>query len=179
MLQKTVLFSSLSEKDQLNCIKQVEESLLLREKEWNALLTTELIPQTSFFKSLANTLGTQWDVVRKKMYKISNYKCQICGGKGDKHPVEFHEIWGYDTKTKIQRLKGLTSLCPACHECKHLGFAEISGNLERALLHLEKINGWIKDQTLCYKKDVFTLWTMRSAIRWQLDVSYLEEFLNI
>ena len=50
-------------------------------------------------------------------------RCEICGARGRRWPVECHETWDYDDDRKIQRLQRLVALCPACHEVKHAGLA--------------------------------------------------------
>ncbi|AKJ73572.1 hypothetical protein SP39_1 [Salmonella phage 39] len=80
-----------------------------------------MVPKTAWFTNLRSHLSkSNWDVVRKKCYAKANYKCEICGGKGTKHPVECHEIWDFGNG-KIT-LKGLIALCPSCHEVKHIGW---------------------------------------------------------
>ena len=62
-------------------------------------LTIELVPQSSWgnnLRSEANLSKGQWDKLRKESYRKANYKCEICGEKGPKWPVECHEIWHYD-----------------------------------------------------------------------------------
>lgn len=59
-------------------------------------LQIELVPSTAFGENLRKLLTkTEWDKVRKAVYKRAGYKCEICGGKGEKHPVEAHEEWLY------------------------------------------------------------------------------------
>lgn len=82
-----------------------------------------------------------WDLLRRASYQKANYLCECCGEKGSQHPVEFHEIWLYDDKLKIQKLGGLISLCPPCHQVKHFGFACLQGNELNVREHLQKVNG--------------------------------------
>jgi 5-methylcytosine-specific restriction endonuclease McrA len=77
--------------------------------------------------------------LRKRTYRQANYRCQVCGGRGSKHPVECHEIWHYDDENKIQKLMGLIALCPSCHQVKHIGLAQIQGKGEEANRHLALI----------------------------------------
>jgi len=60
-------------------------------------LSLKLVPATAWFANLRNICEQQtWDVIRKRTYKAYDYRCGICGGIGDKHPVECHEVWAYD-----------------------------------------------------------------------------------
>ncbi|MFA5716072.1 MAG: HNH endonuclease [Candidatus Paceibacterota bacterium] len=137
-------------------------------------LEIELVPQTSFFNNVrAIVTKEEWDVIRKECYKKAGYKCEICGGVGEKWPVECHEIWKYDDKTHIQLLSGMIALCPACHEVKHFGYAGVKGNSERALLHFMKINELDKFEAARIIDKSFRLWESRSQYQWTVDMTYL------
>lgn len=136
-------------------------------------LTIELVPKTAWFKNLRSELSKeQWDRLRKDCYRQANYICECCGGKGDKWPVECHEVWKYDDKNKLQTLIRLISLCPSCHEVKHIGLASIKGRKEIATKHLSKINGWGLTQTENYINAAFSLWQQRSKYKWSMDISW-------
>ena len=142
-------------------------------------LTIELVPETCWYSNLRSELSQRdWDILRKESYRKANYCCEVCGGKGSKHPVECHEIWEFDDKDKTQTLKGLISLCPACHEVKHIGLAEIKGRGDIARAHLAKINGWNIDQAQRYINTSFDIWNERSNHLWTLDTSWVKENLN-
>ena len=139
-------------------------------------LTIELVPSTCWFTNLRSELSkSQWDQLRKATYRKANYRCEICGGKGDKHPVEAHEIWHYDDANLIQSLQGIIALCPACHQVKHIGLAQLRGKEEEAANHLKKVNGWNKLQTQKYILEAFQIWNERSQYQWQLDLTWLEQ----
>lgn len=139
-------------------------------------LTIELVPRTCFYKNLRSELPKEkWDKLRKETYKKAEYKCEICGGKGSKHPVECHEIWSYDDENLIQKLVGLVALCPQCHQVKHIGLAQIQGNYQKALKHLMKVNEWTKEDAEAYIQVCFEIWANRSGKKWESDISFLEE----
>lgn len=139
------------------------------------LLTVELVPQSCWFSNVRDHVSKDiWDRLRKATYKQSNYRCEICGGRGKQHPVECHEIWHYDDKKYIQTLKGLTALCPDCHRVKHIGLAQLQGYGEQSIAHLAKINGWTTSQTSTYLEKVWDIWQERSCYNWSLDFSWLE-----
>lgn len=142
------------------------------------ILTIELVPKTAWFTNLRSHLTSkEWDVVRKKCYKEANYQCEICGGKGNKHPVECHEKWDFEDG-KIT-LKGLIALCPSCHEVKHIGLAGIRGRGEIALKHFMKVNNIDRKTASHYIQEAFELYHKRSEReKWELDVSYLSEYLS-
>ncbi|WP_222426959.1 HNH endonuclease [Hyella patelloides] len=138
-------------------------------------LTVELVPSSCWFSNVRDHVSKSiWDKLRRATYKQSNYKCEICGGRGSKHPVECHEIWHYDDLKYIQTLKGLTALCPSCHQVKHIGLAGLQGYGEKASAHLALINGWSQSQTDAYLKNVWDIWHERSCHDWSLNFSWLK-----
>ena len=140
-----------------------------------ALLTIELVPAGQWGSNLRSVLPrSQWDRLRKKVYADAGYRCEICGARGPRHPVECHEIWRYDDHNLIQHLDGLIALCPSCHEVKHFGRAHVMGRGPDAARHLMKVNSWGPDQTAEYIKASFDLWNWRSNRTWKLNVSWLD-----
>lgn len=141
------------------------------------LLTIELVPESCWYSNVRSQVSQrEWDKLRKATYQAANYCCEICGGKGTKHPVECHEVWHYDDEQRIQKLARMIALCPACHEVKHMGLANVRGRSEMACEHLAKVNGWSIQQTNDYVRQCFQVWQERSQHEWTLDISYLEEF---
>lgn len=141
------------------------------------ILTIELVPSTSWFDNVRSAVTTsQWDFLRKKVYNEANNICEVCGGKGKKHPVECHEIWDYNDKKLIQKLERMIALCPDCHMVKHIGLAQIQGKFEKAILHLMKVNKINKNEAMLYIKKSFDLWNKRSAKKWQVDISELTRY---
>ena len=118
-------------------------------------------------------------MIRKDCYTKAGYRCEICGGKGDKWPVECHEVWHYDDKNNIQTLKRLIALCPMCHKSKHIGLAEINGELDIVREHLMKVNDITIDEANRYISDVFTKWRERSAKKWDIDINYLTSIMPV
>jgi hypothetical protein len=119
-----------------------------------------------------------WDFLRKQSYEKANNKCEICKGKGGKHPVECHEVWEYDDVNKIQKLKRLISLCPKCHQVKHPGLAEKLGKSEEVIEQIMKVNRISRKESLEMIEKSFEIFHERSKYKWILDISYLEK-LNI
>ena len=139
-------------------------------------LTIELVPQTAWFSNVRSMVSKEdWDILRKEAYKKANYKCELCGGVGSKHPVECHEIWEYDDQNHTQKLLGLIALCPSCHEVKHMGLASVRGRQDIATQHLAKVNNWSKNQVNQYVDEQFNKWQKRSGYEWEIDLKWLEE----
>lgn len=139
------------------------------------MLTVEIVPKTCWFSNVRSHVDKQtWDVLRRRTYRKAKNRCEVCGGRGPQWPVECHEIWHYDDENRVQKLTGLTALCPSCHEVKHIGLANVNGRGDIAAAHLAKINRWTSEQTAAYLKNVWEIWAERSAHSWQLDLSFLE-----
>lgn len=139
------------------------------------MLSVELVPKTSWGDNLRSRFKpSEWDTLRFACYAAAGHKCEVCGGVGKKHPVECHEIWQYDDENHVQTLQGLIALCPACHEVKHFGRAQATGNGARALNHLARVNGWTDAQAKAHVEAAFTMWRKRSQSNWTLDLSKIE-----
>lgn len=140
-------------------------------------LTVELVPQTCWYSNVRSEVSKEdWEKLKRFTFQQANYRCEVCGGRGSAHPVECHEIWHYDDDQHIQTLIGLVALCPACHECKHMGFANVRGRGEIATAHLAQVNAWTMKQAQVYVGDCFEVWMERSQYQWELDITYLEQF---
>jgi len=114
----------------------------------------------------------RWDELRKNTYRRVRYCCEICGGRGPKHPVECHEKWKYDDGRHIAKLVGLYGLCPACHECKHIGLAQVKGRLRQAQAHLATVNGISEREAAAMVRDAFRVWEERSAHEWTVNIEW-------
>ncbi|GKX58726.1 HNH endonuclease [Leminorella grimontii] len=137
-------------------------------------LTIELVPRSCWFDNVRSAISqSDWARLKKKTSREAGGRCQICGGKGPKWPVECHEIWHYDDDNRNQTLVGLISLCPSCHEVKHMGFTELRGKKEEAVAHLALVNGWSLNGAFDYMEESFDIWRKRSEHEWRLDISWL------
>jgi hypothetical protein len=144
------------------------------------VLTIELVPKTAWFSNLRSELTpSQWTTCKNFVRKRSGDRCEICGGRGPRWPVECHEIWNYVDVTRVQRLDGLIALCPDCHMVKHIGMAEVRGLMPEALMHLMKVNEWDEGDAYQYVALSFQIWAERSRYDWDLDISWLEAHLRI
>lgn len=146
-------------------------------------LTIELVPSTSFFSNVRSVLPqSEWDRLRKASYAKAGHKCEICKGtgieQGYRHPVECHEIWEY-RKDGTQYLKGLISLCPRCHQVKHIGRSMKVGLKKKVLAHIGKVNKWTKEEVQNYIGFCFQEHKERSKIQWNLNLSILTEKFGV
>lgn len=143
-------------------------------------LTVELVPKTCHFSNVRTTIKPkEWDKIRFISYEAAGNRCEICkeSGKdqGYKHNVECHEIWEYDDENLIQKLIGLISLCPTCHQVKHIGRAMAIGKDKECFAQLAKINKWTPEQIVKHIEDAFIIYRERSQYKWDLDISILND----
>jgi hypothetical protein len=143
-----------------------------------ARLTIELVPKTSWYNNVRALVDElTWDRIRRQVYRQADYRCEICGGKGPEHPVECHEVWRYDDRTRVQLLVRMIALCPACHQVKHIGFANVQGKGAQARAHLARVNGWTLEQTDAHISQAFGVWAQRSGGPWTLDLEGLRPYV--
>ena len=108
-------------------------------------LTIESVPTTCWFSNVRDHVSAAaWKKIALVVAKEAGSRCEICGGRGHRHPVECHEVWFYDDKTLTQKLVRLIALCPRCHEVKHIGLAKRRGRLNKALEHMAGLKSWRK-----------------------------------
>jgi hypothetical protein len=143
-------------------------------------LLVELVPTTCHFSNVRSTVTTaEWDKIRRISYETANNKCEICGdtgkNQGYKHNVECHEIWHYNDETHVQTLTGLISLCPTCHQTKHIGRSIAIGIEKQCYIQLAKVNKWSLNQIQEHIVKSFEIHKERSKHQWKLDISILKE----
>lgn len=141
-------------------------------------LSVELIPTTCHYSNVRTTVTKkEWDMIRFMSYKKANNKCEICGesgkNQGYKHNVECHEIWDYNDETHVQKLVDLISLCPICHQVKHIGRAIAMRKHQDAFNQLAKVNKWTPKEVELHILASFELHKERSKHEWTLDLSIL------
>ena len=137
-------------------------------------LSVELVPSTCWWSNVrSNVSRAEWEVCKNFVKNRSGRRCEICGGRGERYPVDCHEIWQYDDDRQIQTLVGLVALCPPCHEVKHIGRAMVMGNFDRALRHLATVNRWSLAHADEYVAVQLEIHALRSTHPWSLDVSWL------
>lgn len=151
----------------------------LRQIYNNLKLSIELVPSTCWWSNVrSNLTKTQWDKLRKSVYEKENHKCEICGGIGTKHPVECHEVWSYNHENKIQTLKCFISICPLCHQVKHIGLTANLGQeyAERAYERFKVINRLSETDAEILYNYTWQEWKNRSKYEWEMDISLLNNY---
>lgn len=143
-------------------------------------LRIELVPRTCWMSNVRVHLSQHYGrVLAAEVAADGQYRCEVCGGRGRKHPVEAHEVWLYDHHQQLQTLLRLQALCPMCHSVKHAGRVINQGNEQLVLDWLTKVNGWTEPQAIWYLDAVFAQWRERSKIEWALDLTVLNEVYGI
>ncbi len=137
-------------------------------------LVIDLVPKTCWYSNLRKEMPrSKWDKLRKQVYDKAGNACEICGSK---RKLNCHELWKYDDKKRIQKLKGFRALCNMCHFVAHFGFAEILASqgdldLEAVIKHFMKVNKVNRKVFDNYRDESFALWAHRSLYkRWRTDL---------
>jgi hypothetical protein len=144
-------------------------------------LQIELVPSTSWYSNLRKKIPKkEWDKIRKQCYADANYRCAICG-VNDR--LNCHEIWEYDDKEHIQRLKGFTALCDDCHMIKHIGFAEIQASkglldMNKLIEHFMRVNNVDRNAFDRHHKESFRIWRERSQYQWTTDFAQWSSLIS-
>lgn len=137
-------------------------------------LFPRFIPKNLWGRNLRSMIPREeWDLLRKRVYREYEYKCAVCEGRGDEHPVECHEKWHYNDKKRVLKLIGLVALCPCCHKAVHFGFAHSQGMGEMILVHLMIVNEWSRSYALAWIEAQAALWKVRSEEEWRVDIGWI------
>ena len=145
-------------------------------------IVPDLLPVTSWGSNLAKLLTRRsWDAIRAPAIARRGHRCQICGA-GSGLRLECHEIWAYSLPPQgapeeavgVQRLMGLATLCPPCHEMFHLGFAGLRGRGAGAKARLMAVNRWGDADFKAYHAAMAGRYESRCHRRWVLDLSLVQ-----
>lgn len=144
-------------------------------------LTIELVPATSWRKSLKRTMSKKkWKKLREQIFAEYDWKCSICGSSGK---LNCHEVWEYDDINHKQRLKALVPLCDLCHHVRHIGMAAILASegkldMEEVIQHFMKVNECDRETFINHKRQAFEQWERRSAYEWEIDFGEYKDFIR-
>jgi hypothetical protein len=160
-----------------NVAQAIQTSAALEKR---GLLFVDLVPRSAWFSNLRSEITKgEWEQVKQVTFKVANHVCEICAGRGPKHPVECHERWHYDEQTRTQTLLRTIALCPDCHEATHYGLAGIKGRASEAKQHLMWVNRWEEAVATEHIRKANTDWKRRSEIKWVLDARWLLGFVSV
>lgn len=142
-------------------------------KKHDLKLTIELVPSSAWYKNLRNAMPqSEWDDLRRAVYRAYEYRCAICGGAGR---MNCHEVWVYDDERHVQTLSRFVALCDNCHHIKHIGLAGIladEGELdyEALIAHFCKVNNCDRAIFDQHREAAFEQWEERSQHDWTIDL---------
>lgn len=140
-------------------------------------LKIELIPKTSWGNNLRSKLSnTEWEEIRKRVIRKAGHKCEICGFEGDESVLHCHEKWSFNEDKLVQKLENLQSLCPRCHNVKHIGRSTTIRKDPEVIKHFKEINNIDEITAKRIINSVSKQWMIRSNKKWKLDISYLKKF---
>lgn len=146
-------------------------------------LTIELVPYHSFNKNLHHVLSkSDWDKIRKYVYKQYHYQCAICGASNTR--LSAHEEWdykvtNYEEKRGTQKLVNIWSLCDNCHMIKHIAFAsELArqGKLDmrKLIQHFLRVNNCEEKDFVNHYNESVDKWNSISEIKFRLSLNYIK-----
>ncbi|MBT4377139.1 hypothetical protein HOD29_07240 [archaeon] len=147
----------------------------------NLLLTIELIPESTFFKSLHNfykyhSNGSieDWQRIKKKLRVLEGDQCWICGAEGGRLEAhEFYEFEFYEGKP-LQNLMGIHHLCKKCHMVKHFEFWMSKGYDKKELVeHFCKVNKCSEEIFDKHKIEAVAAWREKNKFKWSVNLMEL------
>ncbi len=144
-------------------------------------LNFELVPDGCWHSNLRNFLSKeQWDYIKKDTKQRFDGKCAICG-KTSKF-LDAHEVWEYDSKKGVQKLKDVISVCKDCHSAIHIDFTAVKGdkdkliNAENKYMQVNQCSyvQMKKDLDLAHKKHK----ELNLVSEWAIDLGWLKRYIN-
>jgi len=135
-----------------------------------------LIPEPSWGKGLADLAYRQgtgfrgnWNRITKRELARAGGKCEYCRAADGRLVV--HEEWEFDEDRLRQRLKGYKVSCRDCNLILHAGRTSLSGYLDDAKEHFEKVTGLSINELALAVLSATAEWKRRSRKKWRVDVS--------
>ncbi|MGW1201164.1 DUF5710 domain-containing protein [Streptomyces cyaneofuscatus] len=142
-------------------------------------LFVDLVPSICWFTNVRSCVTPRdWERLRRMITRRAGMRCEACGAGEDRTAqrwLEAHERWVYEDAARVQRLKRLICLCTDCHTVTHYGYAQVRGLEAKAFAHLVKVTGMSRAEARRHIDMAFTVWDVRSATTWTLDLSILTD----
>jgi hypothetical protein len=137
-------------------------------------LFVDLVPSSCWFTNVRFCVhSSDWDRLRRHIYARAGNRCECCGD--DTSQLEAHERWHYDVERRVQKLVRLIALCSYCHEATHMGLTGLRGRSDEATAHLRRVRGFTEEEAEAHISNAFQLWSERSRITWELDLSVITD----
>ena len=136
----------------------------------------DLVPKPSWGKKVSTILGEkEWRNIRNRELQRARNRCEICGQEGEPRELICHEVWEYDDRSHVQRLRGYSVVCRRCNLIYHLGYAASKGLANEAIEHFSKLTGlrYQEARELLNSKyrELIQTYKERSRHRWKIDLS--------
>ncbi|MGO4630388.1 DUF5710 domain-containing protein [Streptomyces sp. 2RAF24] len=142
-------------------------------------LFVDLVPSSCWFTNVRSCVTPRdWERLRRMITRRAGMRCEACGAGEDRTVqrwLEAHERWVYEDVARVQGLKRLICLCTDCHTVTHNGYAQVRGLEAKAFAHLVKVTGMSRAEARRHIDMAFTVWDVRSATTWTLDLSILTD----
>jgi hypothetical protein len=149
------------------------------DRSYGAGLFVDMVPSSCWFTNVRTCVSQQdWERLRRMITRRARQQCEACGAKERRTVrrwLEAHERWAYDDQTGVQALRRLICLCSDCHLATHLGYANVTGQRDRALAHLTAVTGMSDNEVGLHVYAAGELWSSRSARAWELDLGILTD----
>lgn len=141
-------------------------------------LNFELVPDGCWHSNLRYVLSPKaWNFISKDVREKANSKCSICGK--DTNKLEAHEVWEYDIKKGIQKLKDVVAICKDCHETIHINRTYLKGNYEKAEDHYMKVNDCTySEMRIDMGKANDFQKKCNEVSEWKLDLTWLKKYID-
>ncbi|WP_067817574.1 DUF5710 domain-containing protein [Actinomadura kijaniata] len=160
-------------------LPEVPELLPGEDRSFGSGLFVDLVPASCWFTNVRSCVDERdWERLRRMITGRAGRRCEICGRGEDRATrrwLEAHERWAYDPAARVQALRRLVCVCSDCHLATHMGFAEVSGRGGEAFAHLCEVTGLSEADARLHVEAAFELWSQRSAVVWELDLSMLTD----
>lgn len=115
------------------------------DRDFGSGLFVDLVPSSCWFTNVRSCVDRRdWDRLRTMITSRARLRCECCQRGEDRDSrrwLEAHERWAYDERDGVQALRRLICLCTDCHTVTHFGLAQIRGQADRALAHLQTVAG--------------------------------------
>lgn len=121
----------------------------------------------------------KWQSIRNYIEFEADSVCSICGKSSTEYAKTYHtdchEVWYYDYKTRMQKLKRLEALCIVCHNIKHANQHKKDNEYFLLLMQVYSgLNGIDLEQAYKEYDDNINVRYSRNNIKYKLDLSYLK-----
>ena len=137
-------------------------------------LLPEMLPVDTWEQNLRlRVTEAQWDAVRKQVYAMNGYRCEVCGSPG-RPQLEAHEAWEFDDFFASQKMVGIKCLCSLCHKTAHLGIARRLNMYEEVITHMKFVNRWSHTQLQDALDAARVTWEERNRYGWAVDLSWID-----